>query len=251
VRAAGDNSRPSRWAGAALVALLIAPPAPGRAGEFDVDLQELYEISPRPGAVIASGNFEQYAHLFDPDFGKFVAGGFVDIDEDLDRAARRELKEETGVSVSRLRQIGAYGRVGRDPRGRTVSVAFLGIWPGPGPTAMAGDDAAASEWRSPDRLRRMAFDHARILQDGRAELASVLREGDEALLELLPRSFTLEGVAAFLGAWTGRRPRPATLRRKWLASGSIAPAGGRRSESGAAASPMRYRHVRKTRGGSR
>lgn len=50
------------------------------AGEFDVDLQELYEISPRPGAVIASDNFERHAHLFDPDFGKFVEGGFASIE---------------------------------------------------------------------------------------------------------------------------------------------------------------------------
>lgn len=71
--------RPGDWTGRALVALLAVAAAPAGAGEFDVDLQELYEISPRPGAVIASDNFEQYAHLFDPDFGKFVAEGFADI----------------------------------------------------------------------------------------------------------------------------------------------------------------------------
>src|SRR6266404_4332625 len=54
-----------------------------------------------------------------------IPGGFVDMDEPLDAAARRELLEETGVRVQQVVQLGTFGAPGRDPRGRTISVAYL------------------------------------------------------------------------------------------------------------------------------
>ena len=103
-----------------------------------------------------------------------LPGGFVDIDEDLDDAARRELEEETGLSGIEVRQLGAYGAPDRDPRGRTVSIAYAAVLPTPvEPTA--GDDAAAAVWRSvADVLADgecLAFDHDRVLQDALASLA--------------------------------------------------------------------------------
>jgi 8-oxo-dGTP diphosphatase len=105
----------------------------------------------------------------DPFAGRLAfPGGFVEIDEDLEAAARRELEEETGVSVPGLRQLGAYGEPGRDPRGRTVTVVFVADLDHE-PDAVGGSDAAAAGWfdvegllGSPDRL---AFDHAAILRD--------------------------------------------------------------------------------------
>jgi 8-oxo-dGTP diphosphatase len=99
-----------------------------------------------------------------------LPGGFVDPDEDLADAARRELAEETGVSVPQtpLAQVGAYGKPDRDPRMRTVSVAFRMQLTAP-VEAAGGDDASDAAWHSvadvlahPDRL---AFDHAQILRD--------------------------------------------------------------------------------------
>src|SRR5436190_20165932 len=54
-----------------------------------------------------------------------LPGGFVDMDENLEAAARRELKEETGIEVAQLRQLHTFGDPGRDPRGRTISVVYL------------------------------------------------------------------------------------------------------------------------------
>ena len=54
-------------------------------------------------------------------------GGFVEMDEPLEDAARRELEEETGVTGVELRQLGAFGAPDRDPRGRTVSIAYGAI----------------------------------------------------------------------------------------------------------------------------
>ncbi len=93
-----------------------------------------------------------------------LPGGFVNKDEALIEAARRELREETGLHVPKLRQIGAFGDPGRDPRGWTISVAYLAEVSGTEPEAQAADDAKAVDWFPIDALPRLAFDHGRILQ---------------------------------------------------------------------------------------
>ncbi|HEX5050853.1 MAG TPA: NUDIX hydrolase [Planctomycetota bacterium] len=105
-----------------------------------------------------------------------LPGGFVDPDEDLDVAARREVLEETGVRVGRLVQLGAYGKPGRDPRGRTISVVFLAGCDRAATNGTAGDDAAACDWFAALRPPPLAFDHKRILRDARLRLAEIARD---------------------------------------------------------------------------
>lgn len=98
-----------------------------------------------------------------------LPGGFVRPTEGLAPAARRELSEETGLRIQprHLEQLGTYGAPRRDPRARTVSVAYLAVLPElPEPTA--GTDAAAAAWHPVGDVagRRLSFDHAQILQDG-------------------------------------------------------------------------------------
>ena len=97
-----------------------------------------------------------------------LPGGFVDENEPLEAAARRELAEETGVTVAALEQLYTAGAPGRDPRGWTVSVAFLArVEPGSA-KAVAADDAAAAEWFPLSALPPLAFDHAMLLDRARA-----------------------------------------------------------------------------------
>jgi 8-oxo-dGTP diphosphatase len=95
-----------------------------------------------------------------------LPGGFVEYGETVEEAARRELNEETGVSVNSQRLVGIYSQSNRDPRGHVVSVAFL--MKVRNAKAHAGDDAAAAAFVPDWRSKRLAFDHAKIVADARA-----------------------------------------------------------------------------------
>ncbi|MDA8442731.1 MAG: NUDIX hydrolase [Peptococcaceae bacterium] len=75
-----------------------------------------------------------------------LPGGFVDINESLDAAAQRELVEETGLSDVELEQMYTFGDVGRDPRTRTISTAYVAVIYGRPLQVQAGDDAAEAQW---------------------------------------------------------------------------------------------------------
>jgi len=91
-------------------------------------------------------------------------GGFMNMDETTEQCAIRELEEETGLKVSEVHQIGAYSKVDRDPRGRTVTVAYLAIVDEP--MAVKGqDDAAMAQWWPLSTLPELAFDHDEIMRD--------------------------------------------------------------------------------------
>jgi 8-oxo-dGTP diphosphatase len=92
-----------------------------------------------------------------------LPGGFVDMDETLEEAARRELQEETGLRVFDLEQVHTFGDPGRDPRGRTISVVYLTRVDPSEVQPEAADDAAAVGWHLFHRLPPLAFDHRKIL----------------------------------------------------------------------------------------
>ena len=92
-----------------------------------------------------------------------LPGGFVDEGETLEQAAHRELIEETGVAVESLEQLFTVGDPGRDPRGWTVSVAFIARVDASAVQPRAGDDAAEAGWHPLADLPEMAFDHRMIL----------------------------------------------------------------------------------------
>ena len=91
-------------------------------------------------------------------------GGFMDMDETTEQCAFRELEEETGLVVTQLHQIGAYSKVDRDPRGRTITVAYLSVVEQP--FAVQGqDDAAKAQWFPLSDLPELAFDHDEIMRN--------------------------------------------------------------------------------------
>ena len=91
-------------------------------------------------------------------------GGFMEMDETTEQCAIRELEEETGLKIHEVCQIGAYSKVDRDPRGRTITVAYLALVDAPLPVKGL-DDAAKAQWFPLSALPALAFDHADILQD--------------------------------------------------------------------------------------
>jgi 8-oxo-dGTP diphosphatase len=101
----------------------------------------------------------------DPFAGSWaLPGGYVEENEPLDAAAKRELKEETGVEGVELAQLGAFGDPGRDPRGWTITVAYLARVRHDEVDPQAADDAADVAWFSLSELPPLAFDHAEILE---------------------------------------------------------------------------------------
>lgn len=94
-----------------------------------------------------------------------LPGGFVGIEEELKDAAARELEEETGLKGVELEQLRTVGTVGRDPRGRQITVVYMGIMEGDRAKVRGGDDASVARWFSVEEVpAEMAFDHIEILK---------------------------------------------------------------------------------------
>lgn len=103
-----------------------------------------------------------------------LPGGFVEDDEELETAAIRELEEETGLKLSSLKQLHAFGKVGRDPRGRCISITHYAIVDSDHEVA-GGDDAAHAEWVNLEEITELAFDHMEVLEFAVRELAPQLK----------------------------------------------------------------------------
>ena len=93
-----------------------------------------------------------------------LPGGFIEMDEDLMESAKRELKEETSVDAANIVQFKTYGKPGRDPRGRTITIVYY-CFVEENIAPRAGDDAAQADWFHLQSLPPMAFDHADIIND--------------------------------------------------------------------------------------
>jgi 8-oxo-dGTP diphosphatase len=119
-----------------------------------------------------------------------LPGGFVNVDEDLETAARRELEEETGVSKVYLEQLYSFGDVDRDPRERVVSVAHYALVKLSDHRIKAATDARDAAWFAVSDLPTLAFDHDRIVAMALTRLKGKVRYQPIGF-ELLPPKFTL------------------------------------------------------------
>jgi 8-oxo-dGTP diphosphatase len=119
-----------------------------------------------------------------------LPGGFVHVDESLDEAALRELREETGVSRVYLEQVYTFGRPDRDPRERVVSVAYYALVKLSLHSVKAATDARNAAWFDVSDLPKLAFDHEQIVEVALQRLKNKMRY-EPIGFELLPPKFTL------------------------------------------------------------
>jgi 8-oxo-dGTP diphosphatase len=92
-----------------------------------------------------------------------LPGGLVGNDESLEDAVQRELKEETGISISYLEQLYSFGQPGRDPRNRVISITYYGLVKPDAFEIEAATDAAEVAWFNIKKIPQLAFDHQAII----------------------------------------------------------------------------------------
>jgi 8-oxo-dGTP diphosphatase len=105
-----------------------------------------------------------------------LPGGFVEDAEELEAAALRELEEETAMKLPAMKQLHSFGKVNRDPRGRTVSVTYYAFVNAAEHKVKGGDDAAEAQWVDVKDITEMAFDHMEVLEFALQQLQDELKD---------------------------------------------------------------------------
>jgi 8-oxo-dGTP diphosphatase len=135
-----------------------------------------------------------------------IPGGYLNLEETFAAGARRELREETGIAdLALLAEIGTFGAIDRDPRGRTISLAHAGIARFPIPNVKGQDDAESAGWYDLADAFDLAFDHDQILTRSREWLVAKSNR-KHVLQAILPDTFDQSlWELALAGIWRSRR----------------------------------------------
>jgi 8-oxo-dGTP diphosphatase len=149
-----------------------------------------------------------------------LPGGFVEINESLEQAAARELKEEVGVTNVYLEQLYTFGGPKRDPRGRVISVSYFALVDAERQRIVAASDAADARWHSVFDPPSLAFDHRKILDYALWRLRNKI-EWTTVGYELLPKKFTLSELQRVYEIILQRPVDKRNFRKKILAQGQI------------------------------
>lgn len=166
----------------------------------------------------------------EPYKGKWaLPGGFVQLDEDLESGARRELSEETGISGVYLEQLYTFGSVDRDPRERVITVAYYALIPSDKIELRAATDAEAVGWFSMDELPKLAFDHKKIVDMAHERLVAKLDYSTIAF-KFMPEEFTLSELQDVYEIILREEMDRRNFRKWMLALDQIVETGGERRE---------------------
>lgn len=170
-----------------------------------------------------------------------IPGGFVQMDESLEKAAARELAEETGVTDVYMEQLYTFGDPHRDPRTRVITIAYFALVPYDAIQHRPGSDAAETGWFSVFDLPELAFDHTKILEYAYTRLRYKL-EYTSVGFELLPDVFTLSELQKAYETILQEKLDKRNFRRKILSADILEETGKKKKEGeGRPAKLYRYR----------
>ena len=156
-----------------------------------------------------------------------LPGGFLDIDEDLEQCAQRELQEETGVSGVFLEQLYTFGDPGRDPRERVISVTYYALVPSDRLQLQAASDATDARWFPFEALPRLAFDHNRVIALAHQRLVAKLSYSTIAF-QFMPERFTLSELQRVYEILRSEPLDKRNFRKSILAHGQVVETGEKR-----------------------
>ena len=148
-------------------------------------------------------------------------GGFIEENETLEEAARRELKEETGLTPRHLMEVGVFSDLDRDPRGRVITVAYASVVR-PNQTAIAGDDAKEAKWFPVANMPELAFDHEQIFRRASWWLKLGFLNAPVAFI-LMNDLFTLPEMQRLYTDVYGHTFDRRNFQKKFLSSGILTP----------------------------
>lgn len=149
-----------------------------------------------------------------------LPGGFLQLDETLEDAARRELHEETGIENLYLEQLYTFGAIGRDPRERVITVAYYALVKLSDHHVQAATDARSVAWFSLHDLPPLAFDHQEIIDMAHERLRGKVRYQPIGF-ELLPSKFTLRELQHLYEVVLDRTLDKRNFRKKILKMGIL------------------------------
>lgn len=157
----------------------------------------------------------------EPFVGKWaLPGGFVHMDETVEDAARRELREEAGIDRAVLEQLHVFSALGRDPRERVVTVAHYALVKLSDHAVRAATDAREAAWFGVDDLPTLAFDHAAIVEMATDKLRAKVKQTPIGF-ELLPKKFTLTQLQRVYEKVLDQEIDKRNFRKKVLATGLL------------------------------